>query len=104
VAGLLNPSVSKALQTYFRERRERGGHIGDPSDRYGEVSGNAIEQSNTGVFRFTVLKAKRISAPRAETRRITSCLDALTRGVVTVDPPTGIDRRHIDGKPRHARQ
>jgi hypothetical protein len=30
----LNPSVSKALETYFRERKEQGGHIGDPSDRY----------------------------------------------------------------------
>ena len=30
----LNPSVSKALETYFRERKERGGHLGDPADRY----------------------------------------------------------------------
>ena len=30
----LNPSVSKALETYFRERKEQGGHLGDPSDRY----------------------------------------------------------------------
>jgi hypothetical protein len=30
----LNPSVSKALEAYFRERKERGGHLGDPSDRY----------------------------------------------------------------------
>ena len=30
----LNPSVSKALETYFRERQEQGGHLGDPSDRY----------------------------------------------------------------------
>jgi site-specific DNA recombinase len=30
----LNPSVSNALETYFRERRERGGHLGDPPDRY----------------------------------------------------------------------
>ena len=30
----LNPSVSKALETYFRERKEHGGHLGDPSDRY----------------------------------------------------------------------
>jgi predicted nucleic acid-binding protein len=30
----LNPSVSTALETYFRERKERGGHLGDPSDRY----------------------------------------------------------------------
>jgi len=29
----LNPSVSKALETYFRERREQGGHLADPSDR-----------------------------------------------------------------------
>jgi hypothetical protein len=30
----LNPSVSKALEAYFRERRERGGHLGEPPDRY----------------------------------------------------------------------
>ena len=29
----LNPSVSKALETYFRERKEHGGHLGDPADR-----------------------------------------------------------------------
>ena len=26
----LNPSVSKSLETYFRERQEQGGHLGDP--------------------------------------------------------------------------
>jgi len=30
----LNPSVSKSLEAYFRERQEQGGHLGDPSDRY----------------------------------------------------------------------
>lgn len=30
----LNPSVSKSLETYFRERQEQGGHLGNPSDRY----------------------------------------------------------------------
>jgi hypothetical protein len=30
----LNPSVSKSLETYFQERQEQGGHLGDPSDRY----------------------------------------------------------------------
>ena len=30
----LNPSVSKPLETYFRERKEHGGHLGDPADRY----------------------------------------------------------------------
>ena len=30
----LNPSVSKSLEAYFRERQEQGGHIGEPSDRY----------------------------------------------------------------------
>ena len=30
----LNPSVSKALETYFRERQKQGGHVGDPSDPY----------------------------------------------------------------------
>jgi len=43
-------------------------YAGDPHGTQGdgEVSGNAIEQSLTGVFRFTVLKGKRIRAPRAE--------------------------------------
>jgi acetamidase/formamidase len=42
--------------------------VGDPHGGQGdgEVSGNAIEQSLTGVFRFTVLKGKKISGPRAE--------------------------------------
>ena len=30
----LDPSVSKSLKAYFRERQEQGGHLGDPSDRY----------------------------------------------------------------------
>ena len=30
----LDPSVSKALETYFRERRERGGHLAEPGDRF----------------------------------------------------------------------
>jgi acetamidase/formamidase len=33
----------------------------------GEVSGNALEQSLTGVFRFVLHKGKTIGAPRAET-------------------------------------
>ena len=43
-------------------------YVGDPHGGQGdgEVSGNAIEQSLTGVFRFTVLKRKRINGPRAE--------------------------------------
>ena len=30
----LNPSVSEALETYFRERKEQCGHLGDPADHY----------------------------------------------------------------------
>lgn len=30
----LHPSVSASLETYFRERQEQGGHLGDPADRY----------------------------------------------------------------------
>jgi hypothetical protein len=30
----LDPSVSRALETYFRERKERGGHLGEPDDRF----------------------------------------------------------------------
>jgi acetamidase/formamidase len=43
-------------------------YVGDPHGGQGdgEVSGNAIEQSLTGLFRFTVLKGKRINGPRAE--------------------------------------
>jgi acetamidase/formamidase len=43
-------------------------YVGDPHGAQGdgEVSGNAIEQSLTGVFRFTVLKGKTIDGPRAE--------------------------------------
>ncbi len=43
-------------------------YTGDPhgSQGDGEVSGNALEQSLTGVFRFVLHKGKTISAPRAE--------------------------------------
>jgi len=43
-------------------------YVGDPHGVQGdgEVSGNAIEQSLTGVFRFTVLKGRNIAGPRAE--------------------------------------
>lgn len=30
----LDPSVSKALEAYFRERKEVGGHLGEPADRF----------------------------------------------------------------------
>lgn len=30
----LDPSVSRALETYFRERKEQGGHLADPPDRH----------------------------------------------------------------------
>jgi len=44
-------------------------YVGDPHGTQGdgEVSGNALEQSLTGVFRFVVHKGKTIAAPRAET-------------------------------------
>jgi acetamidase/formamidase len=43
-------------------------YVGDPHGVQGdgEVSGNAIEQSLTGVFRFTVLKGRTLTGPRAE--------------------------------------
>jgi acetamidase/formamidase len=44
-------------------------YVGDPHgvQGNGEVSGNALEQSLTGVFRFRVHKGKAIAVPRAET-------------------------------------
>lgn len=30
----MNPSVTKMLETHFPERQARGGHLGDPDDRY----------------------------------------------------------------------
>ena len=44
-------------------------YVGDPHGVQwnGEVSGNALEQSLTGVFRFRVHKGKTIASPRAET-------------------------------------
>jgi len=44
-------------------------YVGDPHGVQGdgEMSGNALEQSLTGVFRFTVQKGRKISGPRAET-------------------------------------
>jgi acetamidase/formamidase len=70
-------------------------YVGDPHGVQGdgEVSGNALEQSLTGVFRFTVLKGKAISGPRAENAThyfmmgIDTDLDRATRKAVmeTVD-------------------
>ncbi len=44
-------------------------YVGDPHSAQGdgEVSGTAIEQSLTGVFRFVVHEGKAIAGPRAET-------------------------------------
>jgi acetamidase/formamidase len=44
-------------------------YTGDPHGAQGdgEVSGNALEQSLTGVFRFVLHKGKTLTAPRAET-------------------------------------
>lgn len=44
-------------------------YVGDPHgvQGNGEVSGNALEQSLGGVFRFVVHKGRSIGAPRAET-------------------------------------
>ena len=44
-------------------------YVGDPHSAQGdgEVSGTAIEQSLTGIFRFTVHKGQTIDGPRAET-------------------------------------
>jgi acetamidase/formamidase len=44
-------------------------YAGDPhgAQGHGEVSGNALEQSLTGVFRFTVHKGRTLTTPRAET-------------------------------------
>ena len=43
-------------------------YVGDPHGAQGdgEVSGNALEQSLTGLFRFVVHKSKTITTPRAE--------------------------------------
>ena len=44
-------------------------YVGDPhgAQGHGEVSGNALEQSVTGVFRFMLHKGTSIPGPRAET-------------------------------------
>ena len=44
-------------------------YVGDPHSAQGdgEVSGTAIEQSLSGLFRFVLHKGETISAPRAET-------------------------------------
>lgn len=44
-------------------------YVGDPHGAQGdgEVSGNALEQSLTGVFRFVVRKGQPLAMPRAET-------------------------------------
>jgi acetamidase/formamidase len=60
----------KAGSTLYLPVFHRGAlfYAGDPHGTQGdgEVSGNAIEQSLTGVLRFTVLKGKKINGPRAE--------------------------------------
>jgi acetamidase/formamidase len=60
----------KAGSTLYLPVFHRGAlfYVGDPHGTQGdgEVSGNAIEQSLAGVFRFTVLKGKTLRGPRAE--------------------------------------
>ena len=60
----------KAGSTLYLPVFHPGGlfYAGDPHGAQGdgEVSGNAIEQSLTGVFRFTVQKGRTIAGPRAE--------------------------------------
>jgi acetamidase/formamidase len=60
----------KAGSTLYLPVFHRGAlfYVGDPHGTQGdgEVSGNAIEQSLTGVFRFSVLKGKTLRGPRAE--------------------------------------
>jgi len=60
----------KAGSTLYLPIFHRGAlfYVGDPHGTQGdgEVSGNAIEQSLTGVFRFTVVKGKTLRGPRAE--------------------------------------
>jgi len=60
----------KAGSTLYLPVFHRGAlfYVGDPHGTQGdgEVSGNAIEQSLTGVLRFTVLKGKTLRGPRAE--------------------------------------
>jgi hypothetical protein len=46
----LDPSISDALKSYFRERKEQGGHLGDPSDRY-----IAKEFRRQGMAKITAL-------------------------------------------------
>lgn len=61
----LDPSVSKALETYFRERNERGGHLGDPSDRF-----IAKEFKRQGVARIvTFLECIVLRTVRRQRRR-----------------------------------
>jgi hypothetical protein len=46
----LNPTASKALETYFRERKEQGGHFGEPPDRF-----IAKEFRQQGMAKITAL-------------------------------------------------
>jgi acetamidase/formamidase len=63
---MLTPGASLFLPVFHSGARF---YVGDPHGAQGdgEVSGNALEQSLTGVFRFVVHKGKTITAPRAET-------------------------------------
>jgi acetamidase/formamidase len=62
----LTPGASLFLPVFHPGARF---YTGDPHGVQGdgEVSGNALEQSLTGVFRFVLHKGKTISGPRAET-------------------------------------
>jgi hypothetical protein len=66
----LNPSVSKSLETYFREWQEQGGHLGDPSDRY-----NAQEFRKQGMPKIHALyRAWRRTGDKVLWQSCSTCL------------------------------
>ena len=60
----LNPSVSKALETYFRERKEQGGHVGDPTDPYMRLLRESVLQiwkARKAAVRDELANAERVA-------------------------------------------
>jgi hypothetical protein len=65
----LNPSVSKSLETYFREQQDQGGHLGDPCDRY-----VALEFRKQGMPKIQTYRAWRRSGDRVLRQSCSTCL------------------------------
>jgi hypothetical protein len=73
----LEPHITDRLETYFRERREAGGHISDPSDEY---LIKAFRRYGSARFASLYRAWRRMGDPILRAARSTILRDARERG------------------------